>query len=87
MGSQPTRRHGGDGGGVAPTMHAKRRRDKAVELWSNRRERDAKGLVYPLGAPPSPLYIGGGVWRTAPPSPRAQPRGRGLGLQVQSYSY
>ena len=25
---------------------------------------------------PSPLYIGGGAWRSAPPSPRAQPRGR-----------
>ena len=35
---------------------ANRRRDEAVELRSNRRERGAKGLVCPLGAPP-PLYI------------------------------
>jgi hypothetical protein len=35
---------------------AKRRSDAAVELGSNGRERGAKGLVCPLGAPP-PLYI------------------------------
>ena len=35
---------------------AKRRRDEAVELRSNGRERGAKGLVCPLGVPP-PLYI------------------------------
>ena len=65
---------------------AKRRRDEAVELWSNEIERGAKGMVLLLGRPSS-LYIGGGAWKTAPPSPRAQLRGRGLGLQVQSYSY
>ena len=35
---------------------AKRRRDEAVELRSNGRERGAKGLVCPIGDPP-PLYI------------------------------
>ena len=35
---------------------AKRRRDEAVELRSNVRERDAKGLVSPIREPP-PLYI------------------------------
>ena len=56
MGPQPTRGRGGDGGGgeFRPRF-AKRRRDEAVELRSNGRERGAKGLVCPLGAPP-PLY-------------------------------
>ena len=57
MGSQSTRLRGGD---VVVVEHrqrfAKRRRDEAVELWSNGRERGAKGLVCPLGAAPS-LYI------------------------------
>ena len=90
MGSQPTRWR------VVMVVvehrqrFAKRRRDEAVELRRNERERErergAKGLVYPLGRP-SPLYIGGGAWETSPPSPRVQLRGRGLGLQFQSYSY
>ena len=35
---------------------AKRRRDEAVELRSNGRERGAKGLVCPLGAPLPSIY-------------------------------
>ena len=40
---------------------AKRRRDEAVELRSNGRERGAKGLVYPLGAPLPSIYRWRGV--------------------------
>ena len=35
---------------------AERRRDEAVELRSNGRERGAKGLVCPLGVPLSTIY-------------------------------
>ena len=40
---------------------AKRRRDEAVELRSNGRERGAKGLVCPLGAPLPSIYRWRGV--------------------------
>ena len=76
MGSQPARRRGGDGGGGASSAGLRQ-----VLLERGRR---SYGVTGERGVPrgwcvllghPSPLYIGGGAWGTAPPSPRAQPRG------------
>ena len=42
-------------------LFAKRRLDEAVELQSNSRERGARGLVCPLGAPLPSTYRWRGV--------------------------